>query len=132
LISKPKSFKIKPPIPIKHFIWINPTNYSNNSITHSIPNSYIFYNIYYIYAFTFQSQTNPNLLKTKKSYKKIWDWWPRHPISRSFSLGFYWQFKLAYLIWTWTDAPSKLLKIQWESNLHHIIWIKNLTIPLGP
>jgi len=29
LISKSKSFKIKQPILIKHFIWINSTNYSN-------------------------------------------------------------------------------------------------------
>ena len=75
-----------------------------HSLTHSIPNSYTFYNIYYIYNFSFQSQTIFNLLKNKNPVRKFETGGHVSLISKFSSLGFYWQFKLVSLTWTWVFA----------------------------
>ena len=71
MLSKPKSSKIKQPILIKHYILSDLTNYSNTFINSFKSNPYTFYNIYHIYNFTFQFQSNYNLFKNKKTCKKI-------------------------------------------------------------
>jgi len=86
MISKPKSFKIRQSIIIKHFILINSTNYSNISInsfnsklihsTTSIISTISHFNLKQI-SFPFSIKNTSSSQKDNLA-SKIWDWWPCH------------------------------------------------------
>jgi len=52
------------------------------------------------------------------SYKKVWNWWPYHPTSRSFNLGLYWKINLPSLTWIYKELQKSR---DFRDNLTHTI-----------